>query len=121
MFTEEPRGTPPSPLTTGLSWQLHVFKAPSGVWSTPMSLTYNEVSDTAQICKTAIIRCVCGAELWVHTLLYEIPAYASFNFGTDHLFTRVNNFYQFGGIADLAVHSHVKVPGKENYSNLRYG
>lgn len=76
---------------------------------------------TPQICKTAIVRCVCGAELWVHTLLHEIPVYARFHFGTDHLFTHANNFYQFGRIADLAVHSHIKVPGKKNYSNLHYG
>lgn len=44
-----------------------------------------------------------------------------FHFGVDHLFTCANDFYHFGGIADLAVHSHIKVPGKKNYSNLHYG
>lgn len=47
--------------------------------------------------------------------------YARFRFGTDHLFTCANNFYQFGGIAGLAMHSRIKVPGKKNYSNLHYG
>lgn len=32
-----------------------------------------------------------------------------------------NNFYLFGAIADLAMHSHMKVPGKKNYSDLHYG
>lgn len=104
-------------LPTGLFWQLHMLKAPSGVWSTRLSLTYNEVTHTSQICKTAVM------SVWSTTVGTHSPALntSKVSFWFRSSLHSANDFYQFGGIADLAMHSHKKVPGKKNYSNLHYG
>lgn len=97
-----------------------MFQAPSGVWSTHLSLTYNEVSHTSDLQD-----CNRKMRVWSRTVGTYSPAWntsvCKVSFGTDHLFTHANNFYQFGRTADLAMHSHIKVPGKKNYSNLHYG
>lgn len=53
--------------------------------------------------------------------LYEIPMCAGFHFDLYSLFMCVTKFYQFGAIADLAMHLHIKLPGKKNDTNLYYG
>lgn len=58
--------------------------------------------------------------------MYMLPLYkksmcAGFNFDLYSLFMCVTKFYQFGAIADLAMHLHIKLPGKKNDTNLYYG
>jgi len=53
--------------------------------------------------------------------LYEISMCARLHFDPYSLFKCVSKLYQFGGIADLAMHLCIKLPGKKNDTNLYYG